>query len=98
MLLRRREEVAAEFDAALLAAFHLGTAYHAQVDIVVRVASTVDQTVATTDVMVKRRSRVLRRRTRQDALDKPRVHDGQLGFAILEQKGQKRPRRVRFAF
>ena len=36
--------------------------------------------------MVKRRSRVLRRRTRQAALDKPRVHDGQLGFAILEQK------------
>ena len=35
---------------------------------------------------VKRRSRVLRRRTRQAALDKPRVHDGQLGFAILEQK------------
>ena len=33
---------------------------------------------------VKRRSRVLRRRTRQAALDKPRVHDGQLGFAILE--------------
>ena len=27
--------------------------------------------------MVKRRSRVLRRRTRQAALDKPRVHDGQ---------------------
>jgi hypothetical protein len=37
-------------------------------------------------VVVKRRSRVLRRRTRQAALDKPRVHDGQLGFAILEQK------------
>ena len=36
--------------------------------------------------VVKRRSRVLRRRTRQDALDKPRVHDGQLGFAIREQK------------
>ena len=36
--------------------------------------------------MIKRRSRVLRRRTRQAALDKPRVHDGQLGFAILEQK------------
>ena len=35
---------------------------------------------------VKRRSRVLRRRTRIIALDKPRVHDGQLGFAILEQK------------
>ena len=36
---------------------------------------------------VKRRSRVLRRRTRQAALDKPGVHDGQLGFAILlEQK------------
>ena len=34
--------------------------------------------------VVKRRSRVLRRRTRQAALDKPRVHDGQLGFAILE--------------
>ena len=32
--------------------------------------------------MIKRRSRVLRRRTRQAALDKPRVHDGQLGFAI----------------
>ena len=30
--------------------------------------------------VVKRRSRVLRRRTRQAALDKPRVHDGQLGF------------------
>ena len=27
--------------------------------------------------VVKRRSRVLRRRTRQAALDKPRVHDGQ---------------------
>ena len=38
--------------------------------------------------MIKRRSRVLRRRKRQDAPDKPRVHDGQLGFAILEQKGQ----------
>ena len=37
-------------------------------------------------LIVKRRSRVLRRRTRQAALDKPRVHDGQLGFAILEQK------------
>ena len=37
--------------------------------------------------VIKRRSRVLRRRTRQAALDKqPRVHDGQLGFAILEQK------------
>ena len=36
--------------------------------------------------IIKRRSRVLRRRTRQAALDKPRVHDGQLGFAILEQK------------
>ena len=36
--------------------------------------------------VVKRRSRVLRRRTRQAALDKPRVNDGQLGFAILEQK------------
>ena len=35
---------------------------------------------------IKRRSRVLRRRTRQAALDKPRVHDGQLGFAVLEQK------------
>ena len=30
--------------------------------------------------LVKRGSRVLRRRTRQAALDKPRVHDGQLGF------------------
>jgi hypothetical protein len=38
------------------------------------------------DGLIKRRSRVLRRRTRQAALDKPRVHDGQLGFAILEQK------------
>ena len=28
-------------------------------------------------LMIKRRSRVLRRRTRQAALDKPRVHDGQ---------------------
>ena len=37
-------------------------------------------------IILKRRSRVLRRRTRQAALDKPRVHDGQLGFAILEQK------------
>ena len=37
-------------------------------------------------VVIKRRSRVLRRRTRQAALDKPRVHDWQLGFAILEQK------------
>ena len=36
--------------------------------------------------LIKRRSRVLRRRTRQATLDKPRVHDGQLGFAILEQK------------
>ena len=36
--------------------------------------------------IIKRRSRVLRRRTRQAALDKPRAHDGQLGFAILEQK------------
>ena len=37
--------------------------------------------------VVKRRSRVLRIRTRQTALVKPRVHDGQLGFAILlEQK------------
>ena len=34
--------------------------------------------------IVKRRSRVLRRRMRQAALDKPRVHDEQLGFAILE--------------
>ena len=34
----------------------------------------------------KRRSRVLRRRMRQAALDKPRVHDGQWRFAILEQK------------
>ena len=41
--------------------------------------------------IVKRRSRVLRRRTRQGALDKPHVRDGQLRFAILEQKGQKRP-------
>ena len=40
----------------------------------------------TRSVMIKRRSRILRRRTRQAALDKPRVHDGQLGFAILEQK------------
>ena len=31
-------------------------------------------------MIIKRRSRVLRRRTRQAALDKPRVHDGQLGF------------------
>ena len=30
--------------------------------------------------VVKRHSRVLRRRTRQAALDKPRVHDGQWGF------------------
>ena len=37
-------------------------------------------------VLIKWRSRVLRRRTRQAALDKPRVHDGQLGFAIPEQK------------
>ena len=37
-------------------------------------------------MFIKRRSRVLRRRTRQAALDKPRVHDEQLGFAILEQK------------
>ena len=37
-------------------------------------------------MLVKRRSRVLRRRTRQAALGKPRVHGGQLGFAILEQK------------
>ena len=36
--------------------------------------------------VVKRRSRVLRRKTRQAALDKPGVHDGQLGFAILESK------------
>ena len=36
--------------------------------------------------IIKRRSRVLRRRTRQAALDKPRVHNGQLGFVILEQK------------
>ena len=36
--------------------------------------------------VVKRHSHVLRRRTRQAALDKPRVHDWQLGFAILEQK------------
>jgi len=36
--------------------------------------------------MIKRRSRVLRRRTRQAALDKPRVRDRQWGFAILEQK------------
>ena len=34
----------------------------------------------TRPLLVKRRSRVLRRRTRQAALDKPRVHDGQLGF------------------
>ena len=45
-------------------------------------------------LFVKRRSRVLRRRTRQAALDKPRVHDGQLGFAILEQKCQQRLRIV----
>ena len=37
-------------------------------------------------MMIKRRSRVLRRRTRQAALHKPRVQDVQLGFAILEQK------------
>ena len=30
--------------------------------------------------VVKRRSRVLRKRTRQTALDKPRVYDGQWGF------------------
>ena len=40
--------------------------------------------------MIKRRSRILRRRTRQAALDKPRVHDGQLGFAILELESRKR--------
>ena len=34
--------------------------------------------------VVKRRSRVLRRRTWQAALDKPRrVQDGQLGFVVL---------------
>ena len=35
-------------------------------------------------IMIKRRSRVLRRRTRQAALDKPRVHDGQLGFCYTK--------------
>ena len=35
-------------------------------------------------LMVKRRSRVLRRRTRQAALDTPRVHDGQLGFCCTK--------------
>ena len=33
--------------------------------------------------LIKRRSRVLRIRMWQAALDKPRVHDGQLGFSIL---------------
>ena len=36
--------------------------------------------------VIKRRRRVLRRRTRKAALGKPRVNDGQLRFAILEQK------------
>ena len=35
-------------------------------------------------VLIKRRSRVLQRRTRQAALDKPRVHDGQLGFCYTK--------------
>ena len=35
---------------------------------------------------IKRRSRVLRRRTRQAALDKPRVHEGQWGFSLLSSK------------
>ena len=33
---------------------------------------------------IKRRSRVLQRRTRQAALDKPRVHDEQLGFCYTK--------------
>ena len=45
-------------------------------------------------VFVKRRSRVLRRRTRQAALDKPRVHDGQWRFFLLKLESQKRLRIV----
>ena len=45
--------------------------------------------------LVKRRSRVLRRRTPQAALDKPRVHDGQWGFyytrALLSVTAENRP-------
>ena len=44
--------------------------------------------------IIKRRSRVLRRRTRQAALDKPRVHDGQWGFSLLKLESPKRLRIV----